>query len=117
MSAVFTQFLREQAAKRAGEAERARAVVDEWRAAIEALYGQFRAWLAESDPDRVVRVEQRDQEVKENGLGQYSVPRLDLRIFDKWIGIIPKARKTVAVAPPRPQSAPERATGRIDITY
>jgi len=44
------------------------------------------------------------------------VPRLDLHFFGKWIGIIPKARKTVGMAQPPQKSAPERAKGRVDIT-
>jgi len=54
--------------------------------------------------------------VTEEGLGRYQVPRLDLTVFGKWIGIIPKARKTVGSARPTPRSAPERASGRVDIT-
>jgi hypothetical protein len=44
------------------------------------------------------------------------VPRLDLHIFGKWIGIIPKARRTVGIANPPQKTAPERAEGRVDIT-
>jgi hypothetical protein len=116
MSGTFTEFLREQAAKYAVEAERGKAVVDEWRTAIEQLFDRIRGWLAEADPEGIIQVEQRQHELTENGLGRYKVPRLDLRGLGKWIGIIPRARNTVGTARPPQRAIPERATGRVDIT-
>jgi hypothetical protein len=75
-----------------------------------------RAWLSDSDPDGIIKAQEKEEEVTEPSLGRYSVPRLDLRIFGKWIGIIPKARMTVASAHPPQRAADERATGRVDIT-
>jgi len=49
-------------------------------------------------------------------VGRYQVPRLEIRAFGKWVGIIPKARKTIKTARPPQSGAPERATGRVDIT-
>ena len=115
MITTFTEFLREKAAREAAEAERHKGVVEEWQAAVERLFGRIREWLDRSDPDRIIQITQKQHEVRENGLGRYHVPRIDLQAFGKWIGIIPKARYTVAVAHP-PQRSPERATGRVDIT-
>jgi hypothetical protein len=116
MSTTFTAFLREQAAKQAAEVEQGKAIVDEWRAAIERLFDQIRGWLAESDPDGIIQIKQGEVELTEQGLGRYQVPRLDLRAFQKWVGIIPKARKTIATARPPQKAAAERAAGRVDIT-
>ena len=116
MSTTFTEFLREQAAKQEAEVKAGKAVVDEWRAAIERLFEQIRCWLADSDPDGLIKLKQGEEELNEKGLGRYRVPRLDLRALGKWVGIIPKARKTVGVAKPPQRSAPERAIGRVDIT-
>jgi len=88
MSATFKEFLREQAAKEAAQATKAKDVVDEWRTAVEKLFRQMRAWLAESDPDGVIEIKEQQQEVREPGLGRYHVPRLDLHAFGTWIGII-----------------------------
>ena len=44
------------------------------------------------------------------------MPRLDIRVFGKWVGIIPKARRTVATAKPPRKAVPEQAQGRVDIT-
>ena len=116
MSTTFKEFLRQQAEKQQAEATAAKAVVDEWRTSIEDLFNQIREWLKESDPEGVVEIEESQEDVREPGLGRYRVPRLTLRAFGKWIGIIPKARRTVGTAHPPQKSAPQRAEGRVDIT-
>lgn len=116
MSSTFTEFLREQAAKQAAETRTGKAVVDDWRAAVDRLFGQIRQWLAESDPDEIIQIEQKDHEVREEGLGRYRIARLDLRAFGKWVGIIPKARFTIGAAYPPQRLASAQATGRVDIT-
>jgi hypothetical protein len=112
MSTTFKEFLQQQAKKHQAEAP----TIDEWRGAIDRLFNQIRQWLKDSDPDRFIEVKENQEDITEPGLGRYRVPRLDIRAFGKWIGIIPKARKTVATAQPPQKSAPERAEGRIDIT-
>lgn len=112
----FSQFLREQEAKAKEEAQANEAVISEWREAVERLFDQVRGWLNTSDPDGILKIQQKDHEANEPILGRYVVPRLDLRGLGKWIGIIPKARKTVGTVHPTQKSTPERATGRVDIT-
>jgi hypothetical protein len=116
MTTTFRDFLRQQAEKHQAEVRAGKATVDEWRAAIERLFAQLRAWLKESDPEGVIEIEEGQAEITEKGLGHYRVPRLDLRAFGKWVGIIPKARHTVGTATPPQKSAPQRAAGRVDIT-
>src|SRR5947208_1679715 len=116
MSTTFTDFLREQAAKHEAEIKAGKATVEEWRTAVEQLFQQMRTWLAASDPDGIIKIEQGQEEIVEPGLGRYKVPRLNLDVFGKGIWIIPKARKTVATAHPPQKAAPERASGRVDIT-
>jgi hypothetical protein len=116
MSTTFSDFLREQADKHRAEAIAGKDMVDEWRSSVERLFATLRDWLKESDPHGVIEVEESQHEVTEPGLGRYRIPRLNLRAFGKWIGIIPKARKTVGSAKPPQNSAPKRATGRVDIT-
>jgi hypothetical protein len=116
MSNSFTDFLREQAAKHDAEAKANQSTIDEWRASVGRLFRQLRDWLSTSDPDHIIHAEEKDHEVTEPGLGRYAVPRLDLRILGKWIGIIPKVRKTIGTTRPPQKTAPERAAGRVDIT-
>src|SRR5262245_25704524 len=98
MTKQFTEFLREQATKRSAETEANRRIINEWRSAVEGLFGDIRNWLAESDPDGVIEIVPLKHQVNEPGLGRYTVPRLDLRFFGNWAGFIPKARLTVAAA-------------------
>jgi hypothetical protein len=117
MSTSFKDFLRERAEKYQAELRAGKAGVEEWRSAVERLFDQLRAWLTESDPERTIfEVKTNKQEITEPGLGHYRIPRLDIHAFGKWIGIIPKARKTVGRATPPQTSAPTRAAGRVDIT-
>jgi hypothetical protein len=116
MSTALKDFLQEQAKKYQAEADAGKATVAEWRSAIVALFGDIRKWLKNSDPDGVIEIEEVEQEIQEPRLGRYKVPRLNLRVFGKWIGIIPKACRTVGIAKPPRKGAPEHAKGRIDIT-
>ena len=116
MSITFKEFLREQAAKEKVAAQATKSVIDDWRSSVDRLYDQIRVWLADSDPSGVIQIERREHEVREEGLGTYRVPRLDLRAFGKSVGIIPKAIHTIGSARPPQKSVPERASGRIDIT-
>ncbi len=116
MSTTFSEFLRQQAEKHRAEASAGKATVDEWRSAVERLFAELRGWLKESDPEGIIEVEEGRQDISEPGLGRYHVPRLNLRAFGKWIGIIPKARRTVGTAKPSQKAAPRRAVGRVDIT-
>jgi hypothetical protein len=116
MTAAFRDFLRHQAEIYQAEATASQAIVEEWRTAIERLFVQMRAWLKESDPEGYIEIKETEHDVAEPGLGRYQVPRLDLRVFRKWIGIIPKARRTVGTAKPPRKSTPERAAGRVDMT-
>jgi hypothetical protein len=116
MSTGFSEFLRDQAEKHQAEVAAGKATVDEWRTAIGQLFATLRGWLRESDPQGVIEIEESEHDITEPGLGRYNVPRLDLHAFGKWIGIVPKARKTVGTAKPPQKSAPQRAAGRVDIT-
>src|SRR5215475_4675888 len=100
MSTLFREFLQQKAKEQQAEVDAGKAQVDEWRTSIERLFARLREWLKESDREGVVEIEETQVEIREPGLGRYRVPRLDLRAFGKWIGIIPKARKTVGTAKP-----------------
>lgn len=116
MSVDFRDFLRRQAEKHQSDDQARKATVEEWLKAIHDLFSQMQTWLEESDPDRVIEIKQSEQDITEPGLGRYRVPRLDLHAFGKWVGILPKARRTVGMAKPPLKSAPERAAGRVDMT-
>ena len=116
MSTGFKEFLDKQAHKNQADTKTGKATIEEWRTSIKSLFDRIRGWLRESDPDCHIEIEESEENIKEPGLGPYRVPRLNLRAFGKWVGVIPKARLTVGTARPPQKSAPERAKGRVDIT-
>ena len=109
-------LLQQKAASYAAETLKNKQLIDEWQAAIDALFTHLRNWLEASDPSGILQIEVNKVDVNEPNVGRYEVPRLDIRAFGKWVGIIPKARKTIKTAQPPQVGAPERATGRVDIT-
>ena len=112
----FSELLQKKAESYGAEARKNKALIDDWVEAIAKLFAQIREWLAVSDPTKILYLEDRKTEVNEPNVGRYQAPRLDIRAFDKWVGIIPKARKTIKTARPPQAGAPERATGRVDMT-
>ena len=116
MSTSLRDFLKEKAALYAAESEKNRKSSRSGRRQWTRLFTQLEAWLTAADPDGIIQHERSQIEVTEPGLGRYPISRLDLRAFGKWVGLIPKARKTVKRAAPQQKGAPEQATGRVDIT-
>ena len=116
MTMTLKEVLRTKVQAFEAETERNKGVISDWQAAVAKLFEQLRQWIASSDPDKILEVQERKKEVSEPGLGQYTVNQLDIRGLGKWIGILPKARRTIRTAAPPQSGAPERATGRVDIT-
>ena len=116
MSTSLRDFLKQKAALYATEDEKNKLTIEEWQGAVDGLFTRLENWLIAADPERIIQRERSQIEVNEPGLGRYSISRLNLQAFGKWVGLIPKARKTVKRAAPQQQGAPERATGRVDIT-
>ena len=116
MTTSLRDFLKQNAALYTAESEKSRLIIEEWEAAVERLFTQLEVWLGAADPEGIIRRERSQIEVTEPGLGRYPISRLNLRAFGKWVGLIPKARKTVKRAAPQQKGAPEQATGRVDIT-
>ena len=116
MTMTLKEVLRTKVQAFEAENEKNKGVISEWQAAIAKLLGQFREWLAASDPEKILEIQELKKEISEPGLGQYTVSRMDIRAFGKWIGILPKARRTIRKALPPQSGAPEQATGRVDIT-
>jgi hypothetical protein len=115
-SITLKDFLREQAAAEVVRSKTAEIDVEQWRASIDRLYQKIRTWLADSDPNGLIKIEQREHEVSEPRIGVYHVPRLDLRAFGSSVGIIPNVIHTVGTVLPPNGTISKRASGRVDIT-
>lgn len=116
MASALTNFLRDRATEYALESEARLVKVAEWRAAVERLLALIQNWLKESDPDGLLKQEVNEWEVNEQGMGKYTVPRLDISGFGRLMWVVPKARNTIATAHPPQWKAPERAAGRVDLS-
>jgi hypothetical protein len=116
VNTTFTDFLREQAEQRKAQSAERAEVTQEWIDSIKRLYATITGWLQKSDPDGILKIRVIEDDLNEEGLGKYTVPHLDIRGLGRWVGIVPKARYTVATAHPPQKNTPERAAGRVDIT-
>ncbi len=112
----FAELLERKAESYEIEARENKIIIDDWTSAIRKLHVDIRGWLRDSDPRSILKFEDRTEEITEPNVGRYYAPRLDIRAFGKWVGIIPKALKTIKSARPPRLGAPVRATGRVDIT-
>lgn len=112
----LSELLQKRQESYEAEAIKNKEIIDEWVDAVGRLFTELKSWLAASDPKKILEVEEVKTEIHESNLGHYRAPRLNIRAFGKWVGVIPKARKTVGEARPPQAGAPERATGRVDIT-
>jgi hypothetical protein len=116
MDTPLRDVLREKAKKYEAQAESNKRIIVEWRSAVDKLFERLKGWLPEVDPDQIIKFEISDREVVEPGLGRYKIASLNLYAFGKWVGLIPKARKTIKKASPSQNAAPENALGRVDMT-
>lgn len=116
MSTSLGELLEKKREQYEETARKNESIIDEWKESLMELYQTLRDWLSEADPKHILQVKQGVRALTEPSLGQYEVPDLSIRAFGKWVGVIPKARKTVGTAIPPQLNAPVRATGRVDIT-
>lgn len=118
MATSLVEFLRTRAAEDAGKAEANRAIIEEWKRAVESLLMQIMDWLRDADPDGYqLRPSLGQETVTEPPLGRYLVMKLELSpLFGTWVGVIPKARYTIGTITADPETPPQRATGQVDLT-
>jgi hypothetical protein len=110
---TFREFLEKKAQGQRQSERRERR--DEWVAAVGRLIAQLRAWLTESDPDRLLDVVPLEVEKAEPDLGTYTVPSLKIGVGDVAVRVEPVGRNAVGVV--RPRGDPSvRAEGRVDVT-
>ncbi|HKI36992.1 MAG TPA: hypothetical protein VKA46_34385 [Gemmataceae bacterium] len=110
---TFREFLEKQARRQNHKDRRERR--DEWVAAVGRLVERLRAWLAESDPEKVLDVVPIEIERAEPDLGTYRVPSLKISLSDAAVEVVPVGRNVVGVVGPRGDVG-IRAEGRVDIT-
>jgi hypothetical protein len=111
--ATFQAFL-EQLAQRHHEPER-RQRREEWIAAVGRLMAQIRAWLSESDPNRLLDILSLTVEKWEPSLGRCELPSLRIGVGEKAVRVDPIGRDALGFLKLR-QQAEMSVAGRVDIT-
>lgn len=112
----FQEFLAEQAEKLPSEQSKATEKRDEWIAAVDRFNQDVKTWLEQDDPERLLTIEERTYELREEGIGTYRVPGLLIGLGPREVRLEPIAR---FVAGPLSSSGIihiPRAYGRIDLT-
>jgi hypothetical protein len=110
---TFREFLHQKAQEERESQRRERR--EEWTAAVDRLMKQLRAWLEQSDPEKVLELIPLEFDKAEQGLGLYRVPGLRISAGEASAQVVPVGRNVVGLVGPR-GDAGVRADGRVDIT-
>src|SRR5260370_41149915 len=108
--------LRESLSEKAKENDMVRRleVRREWVAAVTRLMQQLETWLQEADPEKLLSVYTTMHPAREQHLGHYDVPGLEVEFRDTRVRILPVGRNVLRSGD---LGTPEtRAAGRVDIT-
>jgi hypothetical protein len=89
---VLAEFLNREATRLAAERPTREAEVGEWRAAVEALFGQLTDWIKAADPNGVASVSVGQITLRERRLGVYTVPTLTVEVDGEAVVFVPKSR-------------------------
>ena len=114
--ASLKEFLKEQAENlRTQEPERAKKR-DEWVAAVDRLCNQIKEWLAQADAEKVLTVQGRSYERREEGIGSYTVSGISISLGPRHVDVVPVARKVVGPLSTTGVIYVPRAYGRVDLS-
>jgi hypothetical protein len=112
MTMTFREFLRKKAEEQQQPQRRRRR--EEWIAAVGRLLDQIRAWLAESDPDKLLDLTPITVQSSEPGLGTYDIPGLLIGVGDAKAQVQPMGRNALGFV--KALGGGElRAEGRVDL--
>jgi hypothetical protein len=111
---TFKEWLAEQAERKSDVADRQERI-KQWIESVTALFSQIETWLDEDGANTVLRTQQNVLRKREEGLGMYEVPQLNILLFDRLVEIVPAARNVGGGLGTRsnPGFRPE---GRVDMT-
>ncbi len=112
---TFAEFLRERASQMpSGTAEGRRAMIEDWRRSVSGLLARLQDWLRAADTDQLLQTSEGSKEIRETGLGRYSVPTLEIFGLGRSIDIEPKLRLTSG--PISFKASVGLASGLVEIT-
>jgi hypothetical protein len=110
------EFLKEQAENlRTQEPERAKKR-DEWVAAVDRLCNQIKEWLDQADAEKILTVQGRSHEIREEGIGSYTVSGISISLGPRHVDVVPVARNVVGPLSTTGVIYVPRAYGRVDLS-
>ena len=110
---TFREFLQEKA--REDDQRERLGRREEWVTSVSRLIRQVRQWLEEADTEKLLIVSEPLYDKREQGLGTYRVPGLDIGLGDSLVKIIPVGRNATGVVGPK-DGPGVLAQGRVDIS-
>jgi hypothetical protein len=114
--ASLKEFLKEQAENlRTQEPERAKKR-DEWVAAVDRLCNRIKEWLDQADPEKVLTVQDRPYEIREEGIGTYKVSGISISLGPRHVDVEPVARNVMGPLSTTGVIYVSRAYGRVDLS-
>jgi hypothetical protein len=112
---TLKEFLAEHAEIERGRADEKRAIQQEWISALRRLIQQIQEWLADSDPEHLLEIEERYHEIREVDVGVYTAPGLVIHLEAREVRLVPIARKVVGPHLSNGFIQVRRAFGRADL--
>jgi hypothetical protein len=110
------EFLQRQKNESLANESSVLAARDEWVACVNGLLERIREWLAAADPEHILTLSETTYEIRESGLGTYSVPGLTISLGPRVVRIEPVARYVVGPLSSTGVLHVLRAFGRVDMT-
>jgi hypothetical protein len=110
------EFLDEQAGSKESRIAKATAKRDEWVNALGQLNARIKGWIDQADVQRVLRVEMVGYPIREEGIGDYDAPGLNI-VLEPWtVEVKPIARFVAGPLAATGAIHVPRAFGRVDLT-
>jgi hypothetical protein len=88
----------------------------EWIEAVEGLLSEILGWLNEANTDKLLECVPVEVDKREQGLGSYRIPGLEITFGERVVKILPVGRSVLAHLGPYAEPGHENAEGRVDIS-
>jgi hypothetical protein len=115
---VLSQFLKQEGERLRAEAPNREAKVRDWVRAVTDLLNKLQEWVRQADAEGIMKMGTGESKLSytEEGLGEYNLPSLWIRLDTRTVWITGKARNVVDRIRPSGYSEPKRADGLVVIT-
>lgn len=112
MLKTFKEFLQEQAEQVRAEEAAKEAKKDQWVSAIEDLIVLMKTWLRENDPEKLLKLRERELELSDESVGAYTTTSLAVWLGGRVVRIEPVALDVMG-----PKFKPRDGvwSGRVDL--